>query len=75
MDFPKLPDKLYNWLKWILLIVIPAAETLLTTLTILWGWNIPLEAIVGTMAAFATFFGAIIGLSSISYNKQKKGGA
>lgn len=66
----KLPDKIYNVLKWILMIVIPAFITLLTTLTMVWGWNIPLEAIVTTISAVATFLGAIVGISTKTYNKE-----
>ena len=68
-----IPDKIYNVLKWILLIAVPAVITLLTTLTMVWGWNIPLEAIVTTISAIATFVGALIGVSTKNYNKIKDG--
>ena len=68
-----IPDKIYNVLKWILLIAVPAVITLLTTLTMVWGWNIPLEAIVTTISAIAIFVGALIGVSTKNYNKIKDG--
>ena len=68
-----IPSKLYDILKWILLIAVPAVITLLTTLTMVWGWNIPLEAIVTTISAIATFVGALIGVSTKNYNKIKDG--
>ena len=68
----KLPDKLYNALKWLLLIVVPAFTTLLQILTKAWDWNIPLDAIVTTISAIATFLGAVIGISTIAYNKAQQ---
>ena len=65
----RLPDSVYNVLKWILLIFVPALITLLTTLTMVWHWDIPLEAIVTTISAIATFLGALVGISSHNYNK------
>lgn len=67
-----IPDKIYNVLKWILMIFVPAVITLLTTLTMVWGWNIPLEAIVTTISAIATFLGALVGISSHNYNKENE---
>lgn len=65
-----IPSKVYDVLKWILLIFVPAFIALLTTLTMVWGWNIPLEAIVATISAIATFIGALIGISTKNYNKR-----
>lgn len=63
-------NKIYDVLKWILMIFVPAFITLLTTLTMVWKWNIPLEAIVTTISAIATFLGALIGISSANYKKR-----
>ena len=65
-----IPNKVYDVLKWILLIFVPAFITLLTTLTMVWGWDIPLEAIVTTISAIATFLGALIGISTKNYRKS-----
>ena len=65
-----IPSKVYDVLKWILLIFVPASIALLTTLTMVWGWNIPLEAIVATISAIQTFIGALIGISTKNYNKR-----
>lgn len=66
----KIPDKIYNALKWILMIAVPAFITLLTTLTMVWSWDIPLEAIVTTISAVATFLGALVGISTKTYNEE-----
>lgn len=68
----KLNDKLYDVLKWVCMIVSPALCTLLVTLTSLWGWAIPIEAIVGTITAVTTFIGVLIGISTYNYNKEVK---
>ena len=68
----KLNDKVYNILKWVCLIVTDAFCTLIITLTSLWHWNIPIEAIVGTITAISTFIGIILGFSSVSYKKSKE---
>lgn len=67
----KLPDKLYNVLKWITLIILPAAGTLYFTLSGIWGFPYG-EEILGTIAAVETFLGAALGVSTIAYNKQIK---
>lgn len=68
----KLPDKIYDILKWILLIVVPAFNLLIEKLTELWQLDIPIGAITGTLTAFALFFGVILGISSYNYNKENK---
>lgn len=66
----KLNNKLYDVLKWICMIASPALCTLLVTLVSLWGWAIPIEAIVGTITAVTTFIGVLIGISTHNYNKE-----
>lgn len=66
----KLPDKIYDFLKYFCLIFSPALIALLTTIFTLYG--IPnVEIVTGTIAAIATFIGALIGISSINYNKTE----
>lgn len=66
-------NKVYDVLKWICLVVSPAVCTLIVTLNSLWGWNLPVEAIVGTITAVTTFTGVILGISNIQYNKKVGG--
>lgn len=65
----KLSNKLYDILKNICLVVIPALNVLLTTLNALWHWNLPIEAITGTLSAIALFIGTLLGISTSKYNK------
>lgn len=60
-----LNQKLYEALRWVIAVVIPAASVLLATLANAWGWNIPLDAILTTMSAIALFLGTIFGISKV----------
>lgn len=66
-----LPDKLYNWLKWIAEIALPALGTLYFALAGIWGFPFG-EQIVGTIVAVDTFLGVLLGIGTITYNKKKK---
>ena len=64
-------NKLYDVLKYIAQIIIPAAGTLYFALAKIWGFPFG-EEIVGTFAAIDTFLGAILKISSNTYyNKQQ----
>lgn len=68
----RLPDGLYQFLKWLLIIVVPAFLTLFTLLAQTWQWNIPVDAIVTTITGVCTFIGICIGISSVQYNKEQE---
>ena len=66
----KLPNKLYDWLKWICCIVIPAAVTFYGVLAE--SLALPYADIVAKIAAgVCAFIGALIGISTAEYNKAK----
>ena len=65
-----LPDKVYDILKWICITLLPALTVLWVALAKIWGWPLVGE-IAGTMAAIETFMGAILGISTIQYNRKK----
>lgn len=63
-------NKLYDVLKYIAQIVLPALGTLYFALAGI--WNFPYgEQIVGTITAVDTFIGVLLGISSYNYNKDK----
>lgn len=63
-------NKIYDILKWIAQIFLPALGTLYFALAGI--WNFPYaEAIVGTITAVDTFLGIILGISTANYNKKK----
>lgn len=60
-------DALYEKLKFIALVLLPALSTLYFTLGSLWGFSY-VEQVVGTIAAIDTFLGVILRISTKSYN-------
>ena len=64
-------NKVYDVLKYIAQIVLPAIGTLYFALAGIWGFPYG-EEIVGTITAVDTFLGVLLGISSISY-KNKEG--
>jgi hypothetical protein len=65
--------KLYDWLKYIAQIFLPALGTLYFALAGL--WNLPsAQGVVGTIVAVDTFIGVILGISQVNYNKQVASG-
>jgi hypothetical protein len=61
-------NKIYDVLKWIAMVVIPAVATLYLALAGIWGWPHG-EQIVGTLTAINTFLGVVLGISSAQYKK------
>lgn len=66
-----LPDKVYNVLKFIAQVLLPAMGTLYFALAGIWGLPYG-EQIVGTITAIDTFLGALLGLSTMQYKKSLK---
>lgn len=67
----QLSNKTYDILKWIALILLPALGTLYFALAGI--WNFPFaEEIIGTITAIDTFLGALLGIASANYNKNKE---
>ena len=65
-----LNQKVYEALRWIIAIALPAIGILITTLTSIWGWNIPAEQISLTLDAIGLFLGAIFGISKVMHDKK-----
>lgn len=63
-------SKVYDVLKWIALVFLPALATLYFAISGIWGLPYG-EQVVGTLTAIDTFLGALIGISNINYNKNK----
>ena len=65
-------NKLYDVLKYVAQIVLPALGTLYFALAGIWGFPYG-EEIVGTIMAIDAFLGALLGISTVKYNKEKGG--
>ena len=66
----KLPDKLYDILKWLTLIVIPALATAYVGFASIWGWGYA-DEIARTACVVCTLLGALLGISTAEYRKDK----
>ena len=64
-------NKLYDVLKWVAIILLPALGTLYFALAGIWGFPYA-EQVVGTLSAVETFLGVILGISTIQYNKSEE---
>lgn len=60
-----LNQKVYEILRWVIIIVLPAIGTFFSTLESAWGWNVPVEAILTTLSAISLFLGTIFGISKV----------
>lgn len=65
----KMPDKLYDVLKWIVMCFLPGLGTLYFALASIWGLPYG-EQVVGTITAIDTFLGVLLGISTVTYKKQ-----
>ena len=63
-----LPSWLYEGLRWVVAIVLPAVATLISALNAAWNWNLPIEAILATFSAVETFLGAVFLGAKIASN-------
>lgn len=67
----KIPNKIYDVMKWLVIIVFPAVGTLYAALSTVWGWPYS-EEIVTSITAVDTFLGAVLCISTATYNKEVK---
>lgn len=62
-------NKVYDVLKWIAQILLPAIGTLYFAIASIWGLPYS-EEIVGTITAIDAFLGALLGISTYQYRKE-----
>lgn len=65
-----LSDKVYDNLKWVAQLLLPALGTLYFALAKIWGLPLGHE-IVGTITAVDAFLGVILGISNATYKKSR----
>lgn len=65
-----IPDKIYDLLKWLTMIVLPALATAYVGLASIWGWPYA-DEVAKTTAVICTLLGALLGISTAQYNKQQ----
>lgn len=67
----KMSNKVYDRLKYIALIALPAISTFYTVLAKIWSLPYPVE-IPGTIMAVDTLLGALLKVSTDKYNKEQE---
>lgn len=65
-----LPQKVYEALRWLIAIVLPALGVLIVTLNNVWNLGWPAEQISLTLDAIGLFLGAIFGISKVINDKK-----
>lgn len=66
----KINDKLYDVLKWVVMIVLPALSTAYVGLAAVWGWPLA-DEVAKSCSVICVLLGALLGISTAEYNKQK----
>lgn len=67
----KMPSKLFDVLKWIVMVAIPACTTAFVGLDSVFGWGYG-EIVAKVSAIVCTLLGTLLGLSSITYYKGQE---
>jgi hypothetical protein len=67
----KLPDTVYDILKWVIALVLPAVAGLYANLGPDWGWYNP-QLVVKTITEVQIFLGVIFGISCYQYKQDQK---
>lgn len=67
-------NKIYDILKWVAIIVLPAASTFVASVFPLWGLPFA-DAIAQTITAVGAFLGAVLMVSNFSYKNGDNAGA
>ena len=62
-------NKMYDVLKWIAMVLLPALGTLYFALAGIWGFPMG-EQVVGTLSAVDAFLGVLLGISCAKYSKK-----
>ena len=65
----QLNSKVYDILKWVTMICLPALATAYFGLAGIWNWPYANE-VVKTIAVITTLLGALLGISTAQYNKE-----
>ena len=66
----KLPNKVYDILKWVVMIVLPALATAYVGLAAIWNWPYA-DEVAKTTAVICAMLGSLLGISTAEYNRSK----
>ena len=66
----KIPSPVYDVLKWVVMIVMPALSTAYVGLAAIWAWPLA-DEVAKTCSVVCVLLGALLGISTAEYNKTK----
>ena len=66
----KIPSPVYDVLKWVVMIVLPALSTAYVGLAAIWHWPMA-DEVAKTCSVICVLLGALLGISTAEYNKTK----
>lgn len=64
-----LPAKVYDILKWVSIVCLPALSVFILCISKIWGWADLGVMISQTITAVAVLLGSLLGISAIQYKK------
>lgn len=64
-----LNNRVYDILKWVAIVCLPALSTFIVVISKIWGWADMGSMIAQTITAIGVLLGALLGISSIQYKK------
>ena len=70
MNLLKMDNKVFDVLKWIAIVALPALSTFIVVIGKIWGWGDVALMIAQTITAVAALLGALLGISTIQYKKD-----
>ncbi len=65
----KLSNNIYDILKWVVMLLLPAISTCIVAVGKIWGWDLAPQ-ISETIVAINAALAMILGISSINYHKS-----
>lgn len=65
-----LPQKIYEVIRWLIAIALPAIGLLIVSIDSIWELNLPAEQISLTLDAVGLFLGTIFGISKVIKDKS-----
>ena len=63
-------DRVYDVLKWVAIVALPALATFISVISKIWGWGDIGIMIAQTITAVAVLLGALLGISAIQYKNR-----
>ena len=64
-------EKVYDWLKWIAVICLPALSTFIVVISKIWGWPDTGSMVAQTITAIGLLLGSLLGISHIQYKNME----